>query len=231
MRKKLVTYAVLPLVLVASFGAAYILPSTEIMRGIYATPGLLALFGALFQWVRDTSAHEHNVELQMRQQIFSLGATSHMANVAFDKHVEFCEKYLREVHETVATLYRHGPTDQALVHSNILYRLRLEYSAWLTSDINAKLSPFEQALREMGADQTFIKETSGVEEYSSQRSAQISKVYSDFKKLLTIGSDKEPDPDVAVEVVKTKVREILDIEDLVALRRKLISEAKSEPRT
>jgi hypothetical protein len=28
-----------------------------------------------------------------------------MANVAFDKHSEFCEKYMKEVHETLKTLF------------------------------------------------------------------------------------------------------------------------------
>ena len=97
-------YIPLIAVMVFSFGAAYFLPLEKVLLGIIATPGGLALFGALYQILRDQSAHERKIELQRRQEIFNLGATSNMANVAFDKHVEFCGKYMSEVHDTVSTL-------------------------------------------------------------------------------------------------------------------------------
>ena len=220
-------YILLSVVLALSFGGAYALPLDEMMRGIFASPGVIALFGALYQILRDQSAHERNIEIQRRQQIFNIGATSHMANVAFDKHVEFCETYMQEVHETVVTLYREGPTVSALSHASELNKLRQKYAAWLTDAINEKLFPFEQALRSLGADKEFISTTTGHPQYNEGRTEQIHKMYDDFKRLLTIDEEKERDPEIAVESVKKKVREILDIEDLVQLRKALISEARS----
>lgn len=212
-------------VLVCSFGAATFFPAVDILRGIYASPGILALFGALYQIIRDQNAHERNLELQKRQQIFNLGATSHMANVAFDKHVEFCEIYMQEVHNTVVTLYREGPTEKALEHAAELHLLRQEYSAWLTDEINEQLFPFEQALRSLGVNEQFIKTTINSKPHQESRSKKIDKVYEEFKRLLTIDDGETPDPEIAVEVVKKKVRNILDIEDLVQLRKALIKEA------
>ena len=221
------TYLLLSTVLIISFLAAYTLPTDEIIRGIFASPGFVALFIALYQILKDQNTHERNIDLQRRQQIFNIGATSHMANVAFDKHVEFCEKYMQEVHKTVVTLYREGPTTKALNHAGEFYLLRQEYAAWLTDEINEKLIPFEQALRSLGAEKGFITDTTGHPEYNEGRSEKIKKIFDDFKRLLTIDVTKPPDPEIAVEVVKKKVREILDIEDLVQLRKALISEARN----
>lgn len=224
-------YVGLALVLVCSFGAAVYFPAEDILRGVYASPGILALFGVLYQIIRDQSAHERNLELQKKQQIFNLGATSHMANVAFDKHVEFCEIYMKEVHNTVVTLYREGPTEKAMNHASEFHALRQEYAAWLTDEINEQLFPFEQALRSLGANEHFITKTINVEQYQESRSKRIDKVYDEFKKLLTLDEKDKPDPEIAVEAVKKKVRGILDIEDLVQLRKSLISEAIKAVRT
>lgn len=71
-------YIALGVVLVFSFGAALYFPTEDILKGVFASPGILALFGVLYQAFRDKSAHERSLELQKRQQIFNLGATSHM---------------------------------------------------------------------------------------------------------------------------------------------------------
>lgn len=218
-------YISLSVVFVLSFVGAYILPLDDLLRGVFATPALLAMFGALFQILRDRSTYERQLQLQRRQEVFNLGATSHMANVAFDKHVEFCDKYMKEVHTTVFTLFQEGPTEQALDHANAFHRLREEYAAWLTDDINENLFPFEQALRVLGANQMFVTTTSGHGQYAEQRSESITKVFEDFKRILTIDKDQEPDPTIATEVVKKKVRDILGIEELVQLRNLLLSEA------
>lgn len=218
-------YITLGIVFVLSFGAALFFPTEDILKGIFASPGILALFGVLYQAFRDKNTHERSLELQKRQQIFNLGATSHMANVAFDKHVEFCEKYMKEVHETVVTLFREGPTALAMEHANQFHILRQEYAAWLTDEINGQLFPFEQALRSMGAEEHFIKRTRTSEKHGEQHSKKIDRVYSEFKRLLTLEQESEPDPEIAVEAVKKKVRNILDIEDLVQLRKSLINEA------
>lgn len=220
-------YIFLIIFTIVTFALAYALPTTELLKGIFATPSLLGLFGILYQLIRDQAQHEKKEILQKQQQLFNLGATSHMANVVFDKHVEFCEKYLEKVHETVTTLWQEGPTEKAVELGNGLYKLRLEYAAWLTDDIGEGLFPFEQALRNLGATQGFIKVTADAPQYAEQRSQKIHAVYEDFKKILNISDDEEtPKTEEAVETIKLRIREILGIEDLLFLRRALITEAR-----
>lgn len=219
--------------LMSAFGA-WLLPIDEIFKGIFATPALLAMIGALFQLARDHAAHESKVDLQRKQQIFNLGATSHMANVTFDKHVAFCEKYMAEVDKTVATLYQEGTTKEALVHANNLHGIRREFAAWITEEIGLKLAPFEDALRKIGAWQGFIETTSGHAAYADQRMERIQFVHNTLLKVLglplseiDINESTGIDEHISEEAVKIKIREILDIESLVKLRKGLIKEATS----
>ena len=148
-----------------------------------------------------------------------------MANTAFDKHAEFCERYMQEVHKAVYTLFREGPTQKALDHAGEFYKLREQYAAWLTDEINEGLFPFEQALRSLGADKGYIETTTNLPQYGDLRLKKIHKVFEDFKRILTVGEGERPDPNIATESVKKKIRSILGIEELVQLRRGLISEA------
>ena len=68
-----------------------------------------------------------------------LGATSHMAIVAFDKHVLFSEEYVTEVNNTLRTLFREGPSEEVLKHARELYNLRQKYFVWLTNNLDLKL--------------------------------------------------------------------------------------------
>ena len=210
-----------------SFLVAYLLPTTELMKGVVASPGILGMLGIIFQVVRDESAFRRSKEIQQQQHIFGLGATSHMANKVFDKHVEFCERYLAEVHEIANQLFREGPTEQAVNFGNGLHTLKLEFAAWLTDDINESLFPFEQKLRELGAKKGFIDSTINVEAYADARQKKIPQVYEDVSKILNLDPEKEPDPDIAVESVVRTARSILDLDELVWLRKQIIKHAKS----
>jgi len=227
-------YISLGVIFVLSVLVAVFLPMDEAFKGIFATPALLAMIGALFQLFRDNAAHESKLDLQRKQQIFNLGATSHMANVTFDKHVEFCEKYMEEVDSAIGTLYRKGTTKEALPHASTLYSLRRKYSAWLTEDIGTHLSPFEDGLRKIGAWQGFVDSTFDVPQYAEQRQERISFVHQTLCKVLGIEyvdmpdiGDEGMDKYISEEEVKKRVRQILDIEDLVRLRKGLINEACS----
>lgn len=211
---------------VIAFLAAFFLPTTEIMKGAIATPGILGLLFILYQLMRDEAAFERNLRIQSQQQSFGLGATSHMANKVFDKHVEFCEKYLAEVNDIANKLFRVGPTKEAVYFANGLYTLKIEYSTWLTDDISDSLFPFEQALREFGATNGFIESTINVERYAEQRQKKIPQVHNDFSKILNLSNDKNPDPDMAVQSVVRKARSILDLDELVWLRKQIIIQAK-----
>lgn len=145
MKLSIKSYVVLALVFVSSALAALVLPVGDAFKGIIATPGVVALLGVIYQLIRDNAQFERNLFLQQDQQIFNLGMTSHMANVVFDKHVEFCEKYMMEVHETIGTLFREGPSETAMQHANNLFKIDREYSAWIPKQIALQLELFESA--------------------------------------------------------------------------------------
>lgn len=216
---------------VVAFAIAFYLPTTEIMKGVVAAPGILGLIAVLYQLVRDEASFERAKFIQGLQQSFGIGASSHMANSVFDKHVEFCEKYLKEVQNISKTLFRDGPTKEAVNFGNKLYMLKLEYALWLTDEINDSLFIFEQGLRELGASQGFIDSTAGHDRYAEERQKRMPKVHEDYIKILNLGGSEKPDPDYAVESVVRKAREILGLDELVWLRKNIIKQARNSFKT
>lgn len=210
-----------------SLGITFLAPTNDIYRGIALLPGIAGLFAALFQLVRDHAAHQRNLEIQQEQQIFNLGATSHMANSVFDKHVEFCEKFLAEVHKTVVTLTREGPTREALKHAGNLYLLRVEYTAWITPEMDEKLMPFEKAVRDIGAKSGLVGALSGAESRDDTRAKALEEMFDVFRNLLGIGEVNIKDENATVIAVKNRVREILQVSQLVLIREYLINRASS----
>jgi hypothetical protein len=214
-----------------AFVVAFFLPTTELMKGFIATPGIFGLMGVLYQLIRDEASFERNKLIQGLQHSFGLGASSHMANTVFDKHVEFCEKYLEEVHVIADELFREGPTKGAVDFGNKLYTLKLEYALWLTDDVNDSLFTFEQGLRELGANQGFIDSTEGHKQHVEERQKRMNEVHKDYIKILNFDGSEKPDPDFAVESVVRKARSILGLDDLVWLRRQIIKHAKESIET
>lgn len=228
MKLNLKAYAILATVFVLSIGTFFLLPNGhDILGGVIAAPGVTALLAALFQLMRDEADYEKRLEAQRREFQFTLGAASHMANAAFDKHADFCEKYMRELHDAVRTLYREGDTPAALDHANKLYTLRQDYATWLTERINADLDEFESALRKLGADAHFIRSTRGEEGYAEQRILRIDRNFELFGRILGLKSNDNIQEEPMVEALKTKVRAILGVEELTRLREHLIKQASN----
>jgi hypothetical protein len=219
-------YIVLLVVFSASFIAAYLLPFNDVFKAIFASPALLALIAALFQLMRDQATYEKQLEIQAIQQKFSLGATSHMANTAFDKHIEFCEAYMEELQSTFGNLFTKGDTEEALEYAGNLFTIRELFAIWLTRDINGRLEAYEKLIRKLGANAHFISVTKDSSKHQQQRSLHIDSNYELFGKLMGIGpSEKEIDYDRAIEGAKIKVKEILGIEALTKLRAELLQSA------
>lgn len=122
-------YTVAGVVLTLSFVTAWTLPTTEILREIMTLPGVGALFLALYQIVRDQAAHERALELQVKQQLFNLSVASHMATVAFDKHVQFSEQYLARMQQGLTELFQNGPTKESLKFCGDLADIRRAFMA------------------------------------------------------------------------------------------------------
>lgn len=227
MKHDLKTYIILFLVFILAVAASAVMPASDVTKAVVASPGVVALLAALFQLMRDQAAFEKELEIQSRQLQFTLGAASHMAEVAFDKHAEFCEKYMDCIHEMMRTLYRHGNTPKALDHAAKFHVLREDYATWLTNEIDEKLEVFEQAIRKLGAEAEFIKNTSGLEEYAEQRSMMINSSYKLFREVLGIEADENTpiNEEHAIKAIKGSLRNILDTEELTSLRKYLIKEA------
>ena len=211
-----------------SLGVTFFAPINEIYKGIAALPSVAGLAAALFQLVRDYSAHKRTEALEKRRHLFNLGATSHMANTVFDKHVEFSEKYLAEVHQCVVTLTREGPTREALNHAGNLYTIRVEYTAWITPEIEEKLMPFESAVRQIGAKAGLVSALDRSEKADSEvRLKAIQEMYDIFSSVMDLEPEVLIDAEATVKEVKIRVRDILGVDKLVQIREFLINEASS----
>lgn len=218
-------YIGLSIVFIASIGTAVLLPVSEFISGMITLPGIGALFGALFQIARDAVAFENQKNLQTDQQVFSLGATSHMSSVAFDKHVEFCEEYMTEVHKTVVILFQEGPTKTAMDCANKLFEIKRKFAAWIPKSVALKLEPFEKALNEIGS-KTKLVESLQQTDKDEIRIMAIEESYEVFSKVMGIEKLDVDAPDhkeeLAVENVKERIRAILGINDLFEIRNFII---------
>lgn len=220
------TYAGLFIIFLASFSCAYFLPVPEIVKSFAATPATAALVAAIYQILKDQAAFERQDYLQRQQQIFNLGATSHMANIAFDKHASFCEKYMGEVHQFGTDLVAHGPNARdANKHFAALIELKREYAAWLPKDIAVQLVPFENDIKDIAAFAALADDLLDAEPRERQ---QAIKARDDFARNLRTAASKTATMEnkhLAIEEVKERLRTILGINELTMMRTMIISEA------
>ncbi|MGD0698164.1 MAG: hypothetical protein ABSB82_25400 [Terriglobia bacterium] len=97
-----------------AFVALAVTDRTAAIQALIPLPGSAGLLFALWELVKANVAHQHRLEEGSAENAFILSATSHMAEKAFDKHVEFCEKYVAKANEGLGILFREGPTKNAL---------------------------------------------------------------------------------------------------------------------
>ncbi|MFN8836307.1 MAG: hypothetical protein ACK50Z_13885 [Betaproteobacteria bacterium] len=214
-------------VFLASIAAYILLPHGELIQQLASVPLVGSLVVALVQVLRDQARHERETTLQEYQNRFALGASSHMADVAFDKHVQFCEQYVAEVHQVLRTLIREGPTEGTLAHTAKLYELQLQYAVWLTPSIEEDLETFERALREVGATAGLLKSAGDI----GDRQQHIAKLYKTFADVMGAkwfpngwrGEKLNEAP--AIAMVIQRLRGILGIAELTAMRTTLLSRA------
>lgn len=214
------TYVALGVVFAASMAAAFLLPLGQGVRALAAIPAIGSLFGALLQIGRDRIAHERSLLILESQNSFSIGATSHMAGVAFDKYSSFCEEYVAEMFNALTTLTREGPRRTALDHANNLLMIERRWAVWLTPAIEKELEPFERALRTIGADAFTLEHAPGEGKY-------IKEMYSTFAKVVGLQEwDNEPlTGELTVAAVIDRLRRVLGTEELSRLRSELVARA------
>lgn len=231
--KNIHIYAALVIVFLVSFFSAVYFQYSVLVAGMMATPGVAALFGALFQIARDASFFEKQMQLQDGEHVFALGVTSHMSSVAFDKHVEFCESYMMEVHETIIILFREGPTQKAMDCAQKLWALKKTYAAWIPKSVGIGLEPFEDALNKIGATSHLVEALSS--EGGSGRVEAINESFNIFANVMGIKKIHDDAPDhseeIAIEYVKDKVRDILGINELFEIREFVVKKSVEFART
>jgi hypothetical protein len=143
------------------------------------------------RWLEGLRAR-HSTELAEMQNAFAMGTTSHMATVAFDRHIGFCEEYVEEISKALYSMIDEGPAYRP-VSADGLLKIRQKWILWVTRDIETELDRFEDDLRRIGAAGVFLS-AGGVPESNE----------SDVKRVIAY------------------LRNILAIEKLTALRNDLI---------
>ncbi len=213
-------YLLLALVFVVFVALATIPTFGDLTRAVTALPAAAAVIAFIFQLVSDQAAHDRAIVLQAAQNSFAVGATSHMASVAFDKHVGFSEEYVAEMFTVLRTLFREGPTEQALPHAARLNEIRQKWALWLTPSIEESLDKFEAAIRKIGADAGFV----AVDLVHPDRSQIIREMYALFKEVMGRGySDQPVTADHAISNVIRELRHVLGTDELTELRQTFVS--------
>jgi hypothetical protein len=187
----------------------YVLSPVGAIQNIAAIPTIGALCAALFVILRDRIAYERAMFTLEVQNSFAIGAMSHLANVAFDKHVLFCEEYVEEMSKALNTLFRRGPHRDALPHANALYDIRRKWTVWLTPEVQIELDRFEHAIRTIGNNERLVSDYPGMD----QRQKLIEQMYTLFAKVIgeKEWQGKMLTEEFAISSILEKLREILGV--------------------
>lgn len=141
-------------------------------------------------------AHGRAVLLSDRQNIFLIGATSHMATIAFDKHIGFCEEYLEATTQALTSLRPTGSPQQEPLDVSRFLGVRQKWALWLTDGIEARLDTFESTIEAIAGGVPLVDDTGSA--MSNERSVKT-----------LIGG----------------LRQLLATEELTALRSELVTRA------
>lgn len=212
-------YVAVSLIGILSFFAGKWLP-TEFLQNLSGVPMVGALAAALFQLIRDQLKYEDDVRLQSNQQHFDVGITSHMANIAFDRHVEFCEEYIKALQDGMTEMWGNGPSPQCLTFQNQLANIRLSYRTWIVFDDESPVMKFEQALRNVGGIAVLHKEM----ESGEGRTKKINEMYDIFGQITEMPRQAS-DTTIAAGRIIDYLQDSLGAKELGQLRSVLIKDA------
>jgi len=179
---------------------------------------------------RDRTDKRHEAErarlTQQLEHTFAVGSSSHMANVAFDKHVKFCEDYAEELRRTMEALLDFKRHREAFDQAKTLTSLRQKQALWLTPEMEAPLEEIERRLRWIGG-KDFVVSTAS----EADQEALLDKVHKMFVEVL--GEDffgaapdgEKLDQDLAIGNVIRGLGKILGVADLATLRHRILRAA------
>ena len=213
-------YIVLSVLFCISLLVLGLFGQNKISNIILSIPIAGIMIGGIFNFLRDELIHERQLSLQKEQNYYTLSISSHMANVAFNKHVDFCEKYAAKIRKFLVDIFVEEPSIKIADYSDQLKQIRIDYCLWVTPEIVDNLLPFELNLLVLGIDSHNIltlKDTSA-------SSAERLKIYADKRKILGLEKDEKLGVE-NVETIISKLQKILGINELTKLRQKVLSEA------
>jgi hypothetical protein len=202
---------------------AIFLPVGEGLRTLSAIPAVGATFAAMFQVLREDIAHERAVQMQEARNHFEIGITSHMANIAFDKHVLFCEEYAKELYSALKTLFRKGPCADVLLHVYNLAEIQRKWAVWVPASLAQRLAEFETAMVEIGANAQYLEVIPGDVESIRVMYVRFAEVYG-----LSQWKGQPVSTNLALSTAIETLRKVLGIQELMLLRDTYIKKA-SDP--
>lgn len=196
--------------------------SPPFVQALIAIPGsaglILALWSALKSEVPQEIAPSRSPEPSSAPSIIS----SHMIDTAFDKHVEFCERYMAKANEGLAALFREGPTEKSLALAAELFQLRRTYILWEVEETGAFLDKFERALRKIGADRYYLKSI----EASPERSVLVTKLFETFQTIIQLEPfPGSPTAETAINLLISQLRDHMGINEVVQLQRLCLAQS------
>lgn len=224
------TYGTIVIIGLVSVISYLLAKNHDRLQFLLAIPFVGSLLSVLVQVLRDQAAYERSLLVKEAENRFVLGIGSHMGNTAFDKHVEFSETYIREVQAALVTLLREGPSEGALKHGWALSEIRNKYVIWLTPELEEALSPFEAALREIGANAHYVEALRGSKEDSDGRSKALEAMFNRFAQVMGFKEwhGQKLTDDLAISALIRHLRNILGTEALTSLRSSILAKATSE---
>jgi hypothetical protein len=170
-------------------------------------------------------------QLKRAENAFALAASSHMAQMAFDKHVEFCETYVARVYEGFGSLFQQGPTKCACKIATDLHGIRLRFVLWETEDVALRLGEFEKALWDIGNDKDFLQYVAD----ENERAKLDHRIYEKFNELMGLQLKTLPDKPtskpisaIAITNIIAYLQSHLGSSKLANLRKNYLDEALKE---
>lgn len=223
MKKDAIFYAISTVSFLLVSLAPFFIPMADITKGAFNTTSIVFLFGIALEAWRDKRSFERQVDLQEKQQDYSLAIASHMAITVFDHQVKFCERYFGKAIEALNILFANGPTEQASAYARDLFLIRIESAAWISTEIEKGLLPFEQGLREIGSSAQLADMDLPNPEHA--RFVDIS--YRTFLRALNL-SDPSQDQSAegSIAFLASHLRSVLRITELTEMRDQAIKTAK-----
>jgi hypothetical protein len=187
----------------------------DVIKNLLVVPAVGSLSLMLIELFRDQLAHERAVELQNKQQNFTLGVASKMAEIVFEKQVKFVEAYIEIVNEIVELMRGKGFTQEVMQPALKLGEIRKANTAWVSEQTDAQLEEFEYALRDLAGTVKMMDEGLSFE---SDALAIRKAAYTRWKQITGRSVPADGEPNVQFGYILKQIKHILKTDELVELR-------------